>query len=120
MTRVFVYGTLRAGQPNHRVLRGATALGAATTAEPFVMHDLGAFPAIVAGGATPIAGEVYQVDADTLRSLDHLEGYPQFYDRVEVALTDGTSALVYTMQPRQVVGRPIIHSGDWLRHIQRG
>jgi gamma-glutamylcyclotransferase (GGCT)/AIG2-like uncharacterized protein YtfP len=42
------------------------------------MHDLGAFPAIVPGGATPIAGEVYELDADTLRALDHLEGYPQF------------------------------------------
>ena len=120
MTRVFVYGTLRAGQPNHRLLRGATAFGAATTAEPFVMHDLGAFPAIVAGGATPIAGEVYEVDADTLRALDRLEGYPGFYDRVEVGLTDGTRALVYTMQPRQVAERPIIPTGDWLRRIHRG
>ena len=120
MTRVFVYGTLRAGQRNHRLLRRATALGPASTVEPFAMHDLGAFPAIVAGGETPVVGEVYEVDAETLQALDRLEGYPHLYDRVEVSLTDGGRALVYTMQPRQVEGRPVIRSGDWLHHIHRG
>jgi gamma-glutamylcyclotransferase (GGCT)/AIG2-like uncharacterized protein YtfP len=120
MTRVFVYGTLRAGQPNHRLLRAAQPLGAATTAAPFIMYDLGAFPAIVAGGTTPVVGELYEVSASTLQSLDRLEGYPRLYDRVEVSLTNGSRALVYTMHSRQVVDRPIITTGDWLRRTHRG
>jgi gamma-glutamylcyclotransferase (GGCT)/AIG2-like uncharacterized protein YtfP len=68
-TRIFVYGSLLSGQPNHRVLARAALVVEAVTEPRFALHDLGAFPGMVAGGEHAIAGEVYAVDADTLAAV---------------------------------------------------
>ena len=65
-TRVFVYGTLLAGEPNHRVLTGARLVAKARTEPAFELRDLGPFPGLVSGGAHAVAGEVYEVDEATL------------------------------------------------------
>jgi gamma-glutamylcyclotransferase (GGCT)/AIG2-like uncharacterized protein YtfP len=114
LTRVFVYGTLRAGERNHRLLEGAAFVGEARTAPCFRMVDLGSFPGIVADGSTPIEGEVYDVDDTMLARLDRLEGHPDFYTRTRIALEDSSEALAYLLRPTQVVGRPAIPSGNWL------
>lgn len=113
MTRVFVYGTLLAGEPNHRLLRGARLVGAASTKPVFALADLGFFPALVERGASAVSGEVYEVDAATLTRLDVLEGHPRFYRRRRIALDNGTHADTYVLSPEQAAGRPIIVSGDW-------
>jgi gamma-glutamylaminecyclotransferase len=113
--RVFVYGTLLAGEPNHRLLADAALVGAARTEPDFDLVSLGAFPAMVPGGGTAIAGEVYEVDPDTLDALDRLEGHPRFYQRRAVRLDDGGEVLAYLLTPDQVRGRPRITSGDWRR-----
>ncbi len=118
MTRVFVYGTLLAGEANHHLLEGARLAGAARTRPVFALANLGYFPALVDGGASSISGEVYEVDAATLARLDVLEGHPRFYRRRRVALDDGTHAHTYVLSPEQAAGRPIIDSGDW--RIGRG
>ena len=112
-TRLFVYGTLRAEEHNHRMLVGAEPFGRARTTPRFRMVDLGAYPAIVADGATSIEGEVYEVDAATLARLDRFEGHPRFYTRTRIALEDGAAAQAYLLRAAQVVGRPLIPSGDW-------
>ena len=113
--RVFVYGTLLSGEPNHRLLADAELVGAARTEPDFDLVSLGAFPAMIAGGATAIAGEVYEVDRPTLDALDRLEGHPRFYRRRAVRLDDGGEVLAYLLTPDQVRGRPRITSGDWRR-----
>ena len=113
--RVFVYGTLLSGEPNHRLLADAELVGAARTEPDFDLVSLGAFPAMIAGGATAIAGEVYEVDRPTLDALDRLEGHPRFYRRRAVRLDDGGEVLAYLLTPDQVRGRPRISSGDWRR-----
>lgn len=113
MTLVFVYGTLRRGGHNHRLLEHARCVSVTRTAPVFTLYDLGAYPAMVAGGVTAVEGEVYEVDATTLTRLDRLEGYPGYYDRIEVSLEDGHVALTYTMQPGQVLGHPTISDGRW-------
>lgn len=110
--RVFVYGTLLSGEPNHPVLAGAAFLGPATTAPAFRLVNLGPYPALVADGATAVEGELYEVDDAGLARLDWLEGYPGLYDRREIVLEAGT-AIAYLMRPEQVAGMPRIASGRW-------
>lgn len=80
-TRVFVYGTLRRGEPNHHLLDARMLLRAGRTEPRFTLVSLGAFPAMIDGGETAVVGEVYDVDAVTLAALDRLEGHPRFYRR---------------------------------------
>lgn len=112
-TRVFVYGTLLAGEPNHRVLAGARLVANARTEPAFELRDLGAFPGLVRGGAHAVAGEVYEVDEATLAALDRLEGHPRSYRRTRIALDDGSLVETYLLPPEQVEGRPVIASGNW-------
>lgn len=112
-TRVFVYGTLLAGEGNHRLLATAKLIGEARTEPAFELRDLGAFPGLVRGGAYAVVGEVYAVDTETLARLDVLEGHPRFYRRTCIALADGTHVETYLLTPEQVEGRPVIVSGNW-------
>lgn len=89
MALVFVYGTLLAGEPNHRLLDGCPCAGAAVTEPVFRMLGLGGFPGIVPGGRTAIRGEVYLVDGPVLEALDRLEGAPTFYRRERMKVTIG-------------------------------
>ena len=110
--RVFVYGTLLAGEPNHYWLAGAEPIGPARTAPAFELYTFGPYPGLVAGGHTSVVGELYAVTDAILARLDRLEGYPDFYDRQEIALTEGT-AIAYTVRPDQVWGLPRVPNGDW-------
>ena len=112
-TRVFVYGTLLAGEPNHRLLVGARLVAAARTKPAFELRDLGAFPGLVPGGAHAVAGKVYEVDEPTLAALDRLEGHPRFYRRSRIALEGGATVETYLLAPEQVEGLPVIDSGSW-------
>lgn len=115
-TRIFVYGSLLSGEPNHRVLARAALVAEAVTEPRFALHDLGAFPGMVDGGEHAIAGEVYTVDGDTLAALDRLEGVPRFYQRAPIPLADGTIAETYLLTRAQVEGRPVIANGCWRAH----
>lgn len=114
-TRVFVYGSLLAGQGNHALLErhGARFECAALTTPGYRMYHLGGFPGVVAGGACAIAGEVYHVDAETLVALDRLEGHPRFYRRTRITLSSGAVVETYLLRSEQVEGRPLIESGNW-------
>ena len=112
-TRVFVYGTLRAGEPNHHLLDHHALVGEALTEPAFELISLGAFPAMIAGGTTAVVGEVYEVDPVTLAALDRLEGHPRFYQRTVIRLEGGDEVLAYLLSPEQAQGRTRIPSGDW-------
>ena len=116
IARVLVYGSLLSGEPNHRLLARATLVGAAKTQAGFNLHDLGAFPGMVAGGEGGVTGEVYDVDAATLARLDALEGHPRWYRRTPITLADGSAAETYLLTPRHVAGCPVVASGDWRAH----
>ena len=117
--RVFVYGTLRAGEPNHYLLDHHDLVARARTEAAFELVSLGAFPAMVAGGATAVVGEVYEVDPYTLAALDRLEGHPRFYQRRPIRLEDGDEVFTYLLSPEQARGQTRIPSGDWTEAKQQ-
>ncbi len=115
-TRVFVYGTLRRGEKRHAALANARFVGEGTVSG-FVMYEPAGYPGIVEGDGI-IVGEVYAVDAATLRSLDHIEAVEEGLSRRECAmieLNDGrTLKCELYLYNRGVVGCTAVPSGDWL------
>src|SRR4051794_22803091 len=111
---VFVYGTLRSGQPNHhRHLANAECLGEALSAPRYTMVSLGGFPGVLAGGETAIHGEVYRVDAPTLARLDELEGHPHFYARAAITIPGVPNVVAYLLPRERFSRHEQIESGDW-------
>jgi gamma-glutamylcyclotransferase (GGCT)/AIG2-like uncharacterized protein YtfP len=84
---VFVYGTLKNGYGNNRLLQGETFIGEAVTIpHEYTMID-GGFPYVLLGGVFHIKGELWAVEhEDTILSLDALEGVR--YDHYKRHITD--------------------------------
>lgn len=114
--KAFVYGTLKKGHGNHRLLRSAEFLGRAYVEGPWKMTNLGAFPAVVSS-ETPsrIFGEVYLINTEILGALDLLEGYPHFYTRTKVQTPHGR-AWMYHLNPasqRDFESLQVLDLGVW-------
>lgn len=121
--RVFVYGTLLRG------LERNDALGASRYLGPALIHatlyDLGSYPGIKRG-STPVAGEIYEVDASTLGRLDAIEDYyptdpaASLYLRKTVqarCLEDGSDVDVFAyFYAPPIEGCTLIAHGDYRRH----
>jgi gamma-glutamylaminecyclotransferase len=117
--RLFVYGSLLSGEDNHCYLAGSPKVGDGQTAAGYVLVDLGAYPALLEGGTTSVRGEVYEVDAETLASVDAFEGHPLLYRRVPVRLSTGEQVAGYLLQQRELAtGRAVIADGDWKRRTR--
>ncbi|XP_019609767.1 gamma-glutamylaminecyclotransferase isoform X1 [Rhinolophus sinicus] len=93
MAHVFVYGTLKRGQPNHKVLLDntngcATFQGQGHTVEPYPLVIAGEhnIPHLLnlPGQGHCVVGEIYTVDERMLRFLDEFEDCPTMYQRTWV------------------------------------
>ena len=93
---LFVYGTLRQGGSNARLLAGLTRHPATCRG---VLHDLGPYPGMALGEGR-VVGELVPLDPQRLAALDALEEAPPFgapggmYRRtvIPVRLSDGSAA----------------------------
>lgn len=85
LVSVAVYGTLKSGHGNHRLLENSYCLGDAYTAAayPLVIDGL---PYVIdrVGVGKRVRVEVYRVTEATLARLDSLEGHPDWYQRKEI------------------------------------
>lgn len=111
--RVFVYGTLLAGERNaHRAL-GARRVNAVAVG---TLYDTGyGFPAFTRTGGTTVYGEMLTTDDEGLRSMDRLEGHPRFYRREVIdVLANGmpARAWVYIMNTLPETAK-VIATGNW-------
>lgn len=118
-TTVFVYGSLKRGQPNHHWLAGATRVGEGQL-EGVQLFDLGPFPMAVRHAGEPsspgcpvLQGELYRIPQASLSQLDRLEGTPRLFERHWLRLRDGQDAWVYLGRPTQVRHAPRIADGHW-------
>jgi gamma-glutamylcyclotransferase (GGCT)/AIG2-like uncharacterized protein YtfP len=89
---LFVYGSLKRGQANHRELGGARFVRAARTTAAFALREIAGYPALVSGQRA-ITGELYEVSTASLSELDEFEG--DGYDRSEIELGCGARAIAY-------------------------
>lgn len=113
---VFVYGTLKKGFPNNRLLNKSKLLTEACY--PGNMYDIVYFPGVKFYDSEKnlgdIHGELWEVDDDTLVRLDELEGVPHLYTRIVIdSLDDLNSQPIYSYQINNVEGRDIIPTGIW-------
>lgn len=114
--KVAVYGSLREGLGNHRVIQGAKKIGT-TRVQGFDMYSMSAFP-FVTHGTGEITVEVYEVpDLRYAQGLDGLEGYPSFYDR-EVIETEFGEAWLYFIDGNNLELYEPVPDGDWVEFLQ--
>jgi gamma-glutamylaminecyclotransferase len=85
MEKVFVYGTLKGGYPNHHRLGGACGIKA--EAKGFELYDGPGYPFAKKGNGF-VQGELYEINEHILQDLDRLEGHPRFYRREAVQVED--------------------------------
>lgn len=88
MMLVFVYGTLKRGQPNNHWLtkpeNGVSKFiseGTTTTKFPLVIGTRYNIPFLLDKKGSGHEVEVYEVDEKMMSNLDILEDYPDYYDR---------------------------------------
>lgn len=90
---VFLYGTLKSGQPNHHFIT-SDPTAKLLMDDAYVqgtMYDMGPYPGIDPKSPGMSIGEVWDVSAHTLSRLDQYESHPTFYVRQEVPLLGCTA-----------------------------
>ncbi|MCL6592797.1 MAG: gamma-glutamylcyclotransferase [Alicyclobacillus sp.] len=116
---VFVYGTLRKGERNRRVMEPHLVRELGDGEIHGAMYDLGSFPVVSLDGNDLVVGEWVEVTEEGLAALDRLEGYPDFYDRAIVRDVNGElEGWVYHMTGRIPAGVPRIEGGDWVTWVR--
>lgn len=119
---VAVYGSLRKGLYNHRLLEEADYLGEFKSEPIFNLYSLGGFPGLKEGGNTSVVMEVYAVTDREARNVDSLEGYEPgqvatFYDKIPINTPFG-EASVYTYV-RNIPEDRLVKSGDWKEFVSQ-
>ena len=112
MNRLFVYGTLKKGFHNAFYLEDARFLGEFVTEPVYSMYDFGGYPAVTEIGKTAIEGEVYDISEELLTSIDLLEWYPDFFQRVMIGTSFGGALMYVVSEP--LCADKIKISGSWL------
>uniref|UniRef100_T1GP59 Gamma-glutamylcyclotransferase family protein n=1 Tax=Megaselia scalaris TaxID=36166 RepID=T1GP59_MEGSC len=125
MHQVFVYGTLKKGQPNHYWLtkpeNGVSkflAEGKTETKFPLVIGTRYNIPFLLdkKGSGHEIEGEIYEVDDKMMGNLDILEDYPEYYDRekqnIKLSNNEITSCWLYLIRkfPEELLQKPHLTS----------
>ena len=119
----FVYGTLKRGYGNNRILQmSSTAqfVEEGITSPDFNLFNLGSFPGVTEHGKTAVHGEIWSVsDTTTKNRLDMLEGYRKddptngLYNKKTILVNDKqVNIYLINRQPNQ---NNKINTGIWER-----
>jgi gamma-glutamylcyclotransferase (GGCT)/AIG2-like uncharacterized protein YtfP len=116
---LFVYDTLRQGEPLHAQLGESRFIAVASTLPVFSLVDLGPYAALLRGGSTAVVGELYSVSLQTRRHLDVERQVPLLFNREKVQLADGSEADAYILPADKARGRRRLAHGDWKKRFGR-
>lgn len=124
---IAVYGSLRYGMGNHRVLGGAEYVDT-TVVYGFSMHSFGGFPVLIpADPEEEAVVELYRANDAEMDSVDMLEGFREggggFYDRTPVELDNGHVAWVYFIDDVDLFDLPDVPvnaygAQDWIKYVE--
>jgi gamma-glutamylcyclotransferase (GGCT)/AIG2-like uncharacterized protein YtfP len=122
MAPVFVYGTLRPGQPGFAELGLSSRVDVSGPARVTgTLYDLGDYPAAVLTGTGVIHGElliphdeIVLADLDAFEIFDPLDHQQSEYLRVATRCHGTASSIWVYVYNWTLAGFPIIPSGDWL------
>lgn len=113
--KLFIYGSLKKGYSNHKVLEGAKFIKDYTTTYKYTLLNLGHFPGLYQNGVTPITGEIWEVDDAKLSKLDWFEGHPNHFERRKmVGELEGKEDLWCYFYNIKNFGAPVILNGIWI------
>jgi gamma-glutamylcyclotransferase (GGCT)/AIG2-like uncharacterized protein YtfP len=126
MKQIAVYGSLREGMCNSRVIEGAKLLSTEDINAPFEMIDMGSYPGLIrAKEDHSIKIEVYEVDDRTCQLVEFLEGYPSFYNRTPVETSVGPADIYflnrgdeYGSSARRNLVNKTENTFDWVKHLR--
>lgn len=123
---VFVFGTLRKGQPRHYLLGGAKFIGKGVIEGFDLYYVYKIFPGIVEGKGR-VVGEVYEIDENQLLYLDEAEDVLKIKNldvglskrvKVKVKLDEGNEVIAWCYIFIQDLDDSVkIESGDWVEFI---
>lgn len=126
MYLVFCYGTLRSGESNHAVIKGATLIESFSWTNGKLYDTKDGYPALIQNEDAIVYGEIYEVDAQLLENINLLEGYQEgrdhnLYDQVmQIIESDRGSYEAITYRMRKPEKRFIdIPSGDWVTYRKK-
>lgn len=111
--KVFVYGTLRKGLSWNHLLSTSKFLGEAKTKNKYALYAETIPYVIEDKEVSQIAGEVYEVDNETLQKLDQLEGHPNWYRRKEIEIMLNNSLILAWIYFYPKIQGRLILSGDY-------
>ncbi|WP_163100232.1 gamma-glutamylcyclotransferase family protein [Peribacillus alkalitolerans] len=120
MIKVFVYGTLRKEEKNHRLIESAMCISENCWTEG-KLYDTGyGYPAMTQSSSDKTYGELYSVTDNELIQLDLLEGYTvggkdNLYERIEQTVyTDKGNLVAYMyIANKKNLLKKEISNGDW-------
>lgn len=119
---IAVYGTLRKGCSNNKVLGDSDYVGTFESKPIFNMFSVSeSFPALKLSGQTSVLFEVYKASDEILKNVDELEGYNKdnkslsMYDRKRIFTPYGES--YFYIFEGTTNGMNKINSGDWVEYI---
>jgi gamma-glutamylcyclotransferase (GGCT)/AIG2-like uncharacterized protein YtfP len=120
--RLFVYGTMRAGQSSRAVLASYVKSAVPATTRGTMYAFPSGHPGVVPDDAHVVVGELVHLDdlASALPLLDAFEGNDFMRILVEVAISSGPGwAWIYVLASPELatIGIKVTH-GDWPRYLE--
>jgi len=112
--KVFVYGTLKQGYGNHRLM--IESKGKFLGKDKIVGYaciNTRSFPYAEKKDGYKIIGEVYELMSNDLSLLDQLEGYPTHYSRSEVTTKFGLAWVYHLPEPDEELAKEYGIVEEW-------